>query len=119
MRKKRLRFSIRMLLLVPVVVAALSWYASLPSMRARQFVNAVRNGQPAVARNMLTSTHLNSTHQAAIEGDYDMHVTPVSFSSLWNGETLVFVHVPEPFGMPGGTWIRFKRNDIEVSPSTW
>lgn len=68
---------------------------------------------------MLKENALSLSHQAAIDGSYDMYVEPLSYESLVSGQTHVFVQVPEPFDMPGGIWFRFKRHGIEVSPDTW
>ena len=113
-----LRFSLRTLLLVPVVLAVLSYFAMLPSIKARRFVNAVRNGQPEVARKMLKNSALNYTHQAVIQGKYPVSIERLSLSSLVNGRTTVYA-VIAPSNVGSGvvfsTWIRFTRYGIEVS----
>lgn len=90
MKLPQFRFSLRVMLAATFVVALGLYWLMLPTLRARQFVEAVQTEDFATAQAMLRPAYNpREFHSQMLEMTKSAEIEPLTLSQLWDGRRKV------------------------------
>ena len=88
--RKRIRFSLRALLVAVAFAAVLCWWLMIPTYNAKKYVDAINVGDFEVADQMCSDSESRFPAFFFPNGDYETFhyratIKPVSWQNIWNG----------------------------------
>jgi len=103
MRLRRLRFSLKMLLVVVALVALGSYWEMLPTIRARRFAKLIDSGELSAAEAMLPQSMSEaSPHRRTIHNAVGASLQSMTLEQFIRGERRIIV-TEEPYAFEDGT----------------
>jgi hypothetical protein len=114
MQKLSLRFSIRALFLLAILISAFCYGALLPWLNAQRFVTAVRDRERAAALAMLDYSPASGIHRLVIDRYCTMRIEPLSLRGMLKGEAMIRSEVPADWNWLEGASFRATRRGIET-----